>query len=131
MTVADFARVARSSSLRRVKLSLQEARHFALACQGLDGQWRLPAGKEGAARVVERLGFVQIDTIAVVERAHHHTLWVRRPDYRPRMLDELLAIDRRVFEYWAAPAAAYVPMTDYRWYLPRMKRELERGGHGG
>ena len=110
-----------------MKLSLQQARQLILACQGLDGSWRLPAGKEGAARIVERLGFVQIDTIAVVARAHHHTLWVRRPDYRPEMLDELLAADRRVFEYWAAPAAAYVPMVDYRWYLPRMRHERENG----
>lgn len=110
-----------------MKLSLQEARRLILACQGLDGGWRLPSGKEGAARAVERLGFVQLDTIAVIERAHHHTLWVRRSDYRPTMLDELLAEDRRVFEYWTAPAAAYVPMIDYRWYLPRMRRVREGG----
>jgi len=103
-----------------VSLSLSEARWVALQTQGLGRPWRLPAGKEGAAQVIERLGFVQIDTIAVIERAHHHTFWVRRPDYRPAMLETLLAEDRRVFEYWAAPAAAYVPMCDYRWYLPRM-----------
>lgn len=110
-----------------MRISLQQARQLVLACQGLDGSWRLPPGKEGAARTVERLGFVQIDTIAVIERAHHHTLWARRPDYRPDMLDELLDNDRRVFEYWAAPAAAYVPMVDYRWYLPRMRRVREGG----
>lgn len=103
-----------------VSLSLTEARWVALQTQGLGRPWRLPAGKEGAAQVIERLGFVQIDTIAVIERAHHHTFWVRRADYRPAMLETLLAEDRRVFEYWAAPAAAYVPMCDYRWYLPRM-----------
>ncbi len=110
-----------------MRISLQQARRLILTCQGLDGSWRLPSGKEGAARTVERLGFVQIDTIAVIERAHHHTLWTRRPDYRPDMLDELLGDDRRVFEYWAAPAAAYVPMVDYRWYLPRMRRFREGG----
>jgi uncharacterized protein YcaQ len=95
------------------------ARRLAVHAQGLDGAWELPEGKEGAARTVERLGYVQIDTIAVVRRAHHHTLWVRTPGYHPDMLHELQASDRRVFEYWAH-AAAYLPMRDYRFSLPRM-----------
>jgi uncharacterized protein YcaQ len=95
------------------------ARRLALSCQGLDGQWSPPPGKEGAAHAIEHLGYVQIDTIAVVERAHHHSLWARCPDYAPRMLDDLLAKDRRVFEYWGH-AASYLPVRDYRFYLPRM-----------
>jgi uncharacterized protein YcaQ len=86
----------------------------------LDGGWELPAGKEGAARCVERLGYVQIDTIAVVQRAHHHTLWSRQPDYDPDMLHELQGSDRRVFEYWCH-GASYLPIDDYRYYLPRMR----------
>jgi len=82
-------------------------------------------GKEGVAQVIERLGYVQIDTIVVVQRAHHHTLWCRRPDYAPHMLHELQAKDRRVFEYWA-PAASYVPTCDYRYYVPRMRAFAER-----
>jgi len=100
-------------------LTQAQVRRLALTCQGLDGRWGLPAGKEGAAQVVERLGYVQIDTIAVVERAHPHTLWTRCPGYAPAMLEELLAHDRRVFEYWGH-AASYLPMRDYRFYLPRM-----------
>jgi uncharacterized protein YcaQ len=41
------------------------------------------------------------------------------------MLDELQARDRRVFEYWA-PAASYVPMRDYRYWLTRMRAFAER-----
>jgi uncharacterized protein YcaQ len=73
------------------------------------------------AQVIEHLGYVQIDTIAVVERAHHHTLWTRRPDYRAEYLHQLMSRDRRVFEYWGH-AASYLPMSDYRYYLARMKR---------
>lgn len=69
--------------------------------------------------VIEHLGYVQIDTINVVERAHHHTLWTRVPGYAPGMLADLLARDRRVFEYWGH-AASYLPMDDYRFYIPRM-----------
>lgn len=92
---------------------------MALQAQLLDGKPRLPFGKEGVAQTVERLGYVQIDTISVVQRAHHHTLWTRRPDYEADMLHELQAVDRRVFEYWGH-AASYLPMADYRFYLPRM-----------
>jgi uncharacterized protein YcaQ len=108
-----------------VKISISMARRMALRRQGLDGQWALPAGKEGVAQAIERLGYVQIDTIAVVQRAHHHVLWARRPDYEPRMLHELLAHDRRVFEWWTH-AASYIPMRDYRYYLPRMRAAAHR-----
>ncbi len=100
-------------------------RQMALACQGLNGGWDMPQGKEGVATAIERLGYVQIDTISVVRRAHHHTLWVRRPDYAPEMLHELQAQDRRVFEWWA-PAMSYVPMSDYRYYAVRMGRDSVR-----
>ena len=101
-------------------ISAGRARRLIIQSQGLDGRWRLPPGAEGAAQVVERLGYVQIDTIAVVQRAHEHVLWSRYPDYDPKMLHQLQAVDRRVFEYWTH-AASYVPMADYRFYLPRMR----------
>ena len=103
-----------------MKLTAAQARRLAIRSQGLDGAWGLPAGKEGAAQAVERLGFVQLDTIAVVARAHHHQFWSRCPDYTPDVLHELLAHDRRVYEYWTK-AASYVPMCDYRYSLPRMR----------
>jgi uncharacterized protein YcaQ len=89
----------------------------------LDGSVDLPAGKEGVYQCIDRLGYVQIDTISVVERAHNHTLWVRRPDYDPQMLHELQAKDRRVFEWWAS-AMSYVPMSDYRFYAVNMNKPL-------
>ena len=101
-------------------LSLAAARRLSIRSQGLDHHTPLPHGKEGAAQVVERLGYVQIDTIAVIERAHDHILWNHQPDFSSAMLGELLASDRRVFEYWTH-AAAYVPFADYRYYLPRME----------
>jgi uncharacterized protein YcaQ len=107
-----------------MKISLSTARRLALRSQGLDGGWKLPRGKEGVARAIERLGYVQIDTISVVQRAHEHTLWSRCPGYSPGMLHELQARDRRVFEYWTH-AASYVPMCDYRHYLPRMRAFAE------
>ncbi len=78
-------------------------------------------GKEGVRELVRQLGYVQIDTISVVERAHHHTIWSRIPDYDKAWLDELLAQDRAVFEHWGH-AASYLPMEDYRYSLPRMRK---------
>ena len=106
--------------MKSVPVSLEIARRMALHAQLLDGQVALPVGKEGVAKTIEALGYVQIDTISVVQRAHHHTLWNRRSDYEADMLHELQAVDRRVFEYWGH-AASYLPMSDYRYYLPRMR----------
>ena len=103
-----------------IKIPMSTARRLALHRQGLDGGWEPPEAKEGVAQTIDRLGYVQIDTISVVARAHHHTLWVRRPDYGADMLHELQAEDRRVFEWWAAPAMSYVPMHDYRFYAASM-----------
>jgi hypothetical protein len=104
-----------------VVLTPGTARRLALRAQLLDGRIEVPKGKEGVARTIEALGYVQIDTIAVVERAHHHTLWTRRPDYEPGMLHRLQAVDRRVFEYWGH-GASYLPMSEYRFYRPLMRR---------
>ncbi len=101
-------------------ISKKNARRLVLHAQLLDGQTKAKRGKAGVAQVVEHLGYVQIDTISVIERAHHHTLWTRMPGYRPEHLHQAHARDRAVFEYWGH-AASYLPLKDYRFYLPMMK----------
>ncbi len=96
---------------------------LALSRQGLANRDAFPAGQEAVAEVLKRLGFLQIDTISVVARAHQHTLWNRVLDYEPGMLDTAIA-DRAVFEYWAH-AAAYLPMRDYRFAQVRMRNMRE------
>ncbi len=93
-------------------------RHIALSCQGLGKLRPFGQGRDATLRALEHLGYVQIDTLAVVQRAHHHTLWTRVPDFRPDYIDQLIK-DRLVFEYWSH-AASYLPMNDYRFALPRM-----------
>ena len=100
-------------------LSQKTARRLALHAQLLDGRTILLRGKEGVAQVIEHLGYVQIDTISVIERAHHHTLWARVPGYKPEYLHKAQAIERTIFEYWGH-AASYLPMSDYRFYIPTM-----------
>lgn len=93
-------------------------RRLALERQGLLAAAPFGRGLSGARRAVETLGYVQIDTISVVSRAHEHVLQARVPGFGPDVLDRLQA-RREVFEYWAH-AAAYLPMRDYRFALPRM-----------
>ena len=102
------------------KVTLSQARAFALSRQLLSGN-DLPSDHLGAHQVIERLGYVQIDTISVVERAHHHVFWSRLPGYRPDHLRILEEQDRKVFEYWAH-AASYLPMRDYRYSLVKKNR---------
>lgn len=107
-------------------LSIPEARKLVLFSQGLPPARFPGSATDATLAAIERLNYIQIDTISVVERAHHHTLWNRNPRYQPGQLDEL--VERgKVFEYWSH-AAAYLPMRDYRFSLPR-KRALARGEH--
>ncbi|MCU0236767.1 MAG: winged helix DNA-binding domain-containing protein [Acidobacteria bacterium] len=101
-------------------ISQKTLRRLLLHAQLLDGRAKSLKGKAGAAQVIDHLGYVQIDTIAVIERAHQHTLWTRLPGYRPEHLHQAQAVERTVFEYWGH-AASYLPMKDYRFYLPMMK----------
>lgn len=98
-------------------LSLSQAQKLALHAQGLPSSTAKGNAYSKTLNTFEQLGYVQIDTISVVQRAHHHTLWSRNPSYRPKHLDQLVA-DRKVFEYWSH-AAAYLPMSNYRYSLPR------------
>jgi len=98
-------------------ISNKEARHLVLTNQGLTNNF-FGNKKEGTLKAIEHLGYVQIDTISVVERAHHHTIWSRVNDYRKSYLDELMEQDKTVFEYWSH-AAAFLPMRDFRFSLYR------------
>ena len=99
---------------------LGKLRRIALARQGLLRQAPFGRGEGAVLRTIEQLGYVQIDTISVVARAHHHVLHTRVENYRPAMLDTLLQ-KRKVHDYWAH-AAAFLPMDAYRFALPFMAR---------
>lgn len=77
---------------------------------------------------IKHLGYVQIDSISVIQRAHHHVLWSRNPNYHPQEINALFQ-QRAIFEHWGH-AASYLPLEDYRYYLPRMKHFLKRSTWG-
>ncbi len=111
--------MARSSATAPIpRVDAAKLRRIALNAQGLLRQAPFGRGTAATRRAIEHIGYVQIDTISVVSRAHDHVLHSRVPNYQPRHLDRLLA-DGSIFEYWYH-AAAYLPMRDYRFALPRM-----------
>ncbi|WP_299131903.1 crosslink repair DNA glycosylase YcaQ family protein [uncultured Amaricoccus sp.] len=107
-----------------LRLTLAEARRHWLRAQRLDTAAPFGAGAAATRAAVEHLGYVQIDTINVIERSHHHILWSRIPDYSRADLAQALGTDKSVFEYWAH-ALAYIPTRDLRFYLADMKRHRE------
>src|SRR6202048_1523596 len=83
-------------------------------------------GPLATAAAVEHLGYVQIDTINVIERSHHHILWTRIPNYRRADLRQAQSVDKSVIEYWTH-ALSYVPAKDLRFFLPAMRRHRREG----
>ncbi|KAA3632546.1 MAG: winged helix-turn-helix domain-containing protein [Bacteroidetes bacterium] len=98
-------------------ISIQQARKLVLLSQRVPPVKPSGNAVEATLLAIEHLGYIQIDTISVIQRAHHHTLWNRNPRYKTTHLDQLIA-DRQVFEYWSH-AAAFLPMCDYRYSLYR------------
>ncbi len=110
-----------------VSLTKAAARHIWLRAQRLDTEAPFGAGPGATAAAVEHLGYVQIDTIHVIERCHHHILWNRIPEYRRADLRQAQSVDKSVFEYWTH-ALSYVPARDFRFFMPAMKVH-RRDGH--
>lgn len=107
------------------KISLKQARRLALLRQGLLKKQPFGKGKQATLEAIQRLSYVQIDTISVINRTHHHVLWTRVPNYQKDLLHQLVAEKKQVFEYWSH-AAAYLPIDDFRYSLPR-KHALNTG----
>jgi len=103
------------TEIKRPK-DLARLRRLALAAQGLLQTQSYGRGLAGARKAINHIGYVQIDTISVVERAHHHVLHSRVPNFKPAMMNKML-VDGDIFEYWAH-AAAFLPIRDFRFSLP-------------
>ena len=105
-------------------LTKAAARRLWLRAQRLDSDAPFGSGPQATRAAIEHLGYVQIGTIHVIERSHHHILWTRIPDYARADLHHAQSIEKSVFEYWAH-ALAYIPTCDYRFFMAAMKRNRE------
>lgn len=101
-----------------LRLDNRSARWLWLASQGLSDT---PTGPLDLYGMILKLGMVQLDTIQVVARAHHHIIWSRNQNYREDMLNPLLAKDRLIFEHFTHDASV-LPMV----FLPAWRRQFRR-----
>src|SRR4030081_1510217 len=110
-----------SRAIKSFSMTKAAARRIWLGAQRLDTQAPFGDGPAATAAAVEHLGYVQIDTINVIERAHHHILFTRIPAYRRADLRQAQSIDKTVFEYWTH-ALSYVPTRDLKFFVADMRQ---------
>jgi hypothetical protein len=102
--------------MKPVSLTKAGARKIILHAAGLAKRGQFGKGIEAAYNVIDHLGFIQVDTNYVVERAHHHAIAARVPDYRTEWLEELQS-DGRIYEFWTRDSG-FMPMNEYRFSIP-------------
>jgi hypothetical protein len=108
-----------------LEIAAADARRLLLSVNGLARDPGAKLGPGGLQALIEDLGFVQVDSINMVERAHHMILFSRNQTYRPRHLDRLLERERVLFENWTHDASV-IPTSFYRFWKHRFSREEER-----
>ncbi|WP_299329133.1 crosslink repair DNA glycosylase YcaQ family protein [Parasphingopyxis sp.] len=105
-----------------LQISNRDARRLWLDAQGLSAT---PTGSLDVMAIIRDLGFVQLDTIQAVARAHHHILWSRNQNYREPMLDRLLAEDRAIFEHFTHDASV-LPIEHFPYWQRQFRRLGEK-----
>ncbi len=108
-------------------LKSKMARQLWIHSQCLTEREPFGAGPAATKAAIEHLGYVQIDTISVIERCHHHILYNRIPKYRREDLFVAQSKEKSVFECWTH-ALSYVPTRDYPHYVATMKRTAANPG---
>ncbi len=108
-----------------LKISNHDIKTLWLKSHGLLGEC---AKKLDVLETIKALGFVQVDSIQNVTRAHHHILWSRDKRYEEEMLDALLLEKGKVFEHFTHDASvlpvAFYPM--WRGHFTRLKDKLDK-----
>lgn len=92
-------------------ISNDKARALILEQAALSGV-RQEGGASAVLPLIKRLGYVQLDSIRIIERAHHHILYSRHTTYRPRHLEKLQAKTPGLFEHWTHDSCL-IPMEFY------------------
>ncbi len=110
---------------RPFTLTANDARRLVLHLQGLTDPPRRKLPPPAWLSLIERLGFVQVDSINRVERAHHMILFTRNQTYRSSHLRAPLEVDGTLFENWTHDAAI-IPTRFYPHWHERFRRERRR-----
>jgi uncharacterized protein YcaQ len=86
---------------------------------------RAQSGARAIAPLIRKLGYVQLDPIRVVERAHHHILFARNSAYRPKQLDTLREKEPLFFENWTHDSSL-IPIEFYPYWQHRFADARKR-----
>ena len=111
--------------MSRLKIGNADARRLFLDRHALNGA---PAGRHNADTtldLIHRLGFVQLDSVNAVERAHHLILFSRAPAYRREHLAALHHDEASLFEHWTHDASL-VPTEFYPHWRHRFRAAKAR-----
>ncbi|MEO3999096.1 crosslink repair DNA glycosylase YcaQ family protein [Mesorhizobium sp. CAU 1732] len=108
-----------------ILVSNRQARRHLLHLAGLEGRSAGPLRKDTLSQLIRDLGFVQVDSVNVLERAHHHILFSRGQTYRRRDLQSLLEKDGDLFENWTHDASI-IPGAFFPYWRHRFARQKER-----
>ncbi len=106
-------------------VTAKAARLLLMDAQGLLEDPSRPATPAVLQNLIERMGFIQLDSINVVERAQHLTLASRLDNYRHEHFSQLLEQERSLFEHWTHDASA-IPTRWFAHWKPRFASERER-----
>src|SRR5690606_11034538 len=104
-----------------ILISNEQARKVFLERQGLCQSPTRALHKKDLLALVDKLGFVQIDSISTFERAHHMILFSRNQTYRRDDLQQLLEKDGELFEHWTHDASV-IPAAFFRYWKHRFRR---------
>lgn len=107
-----------------IRLSNIAARRIFLARQGLSASPAQAMSKTDLLRLIHAIGFVQVDSISTVERAHNQILFSRNQTFRKEHLRQLLEEDRKLFEHWTHDASI-IPTEFYPYWKHRFRRGEE------
>ena len=102
----------------------RQARRHLMSLTGLNGGTG-PMRRQALAQAIDGLGFVQVDSVNVLERAHHHILFSRGAGYRRADLSALVEKDRHLFENWTHDASI-IPSAFFPYWRHRFAREKAR-----
>lgn len=102
-----------------IKITKDKAKNIWIRSQKLDQKVPFGKGVKAVSKAISHLGYVQIDTINVIERAHHHILYNRIPDYESKHLHLAQSQEKTIFEYWTH-ALSYLPLEDYKYFIGKM-----------
>jgi len=105
-------------------LTSRQARAIALRAQGFGDKDLVRRCRKDPAAMLDYLGAIQLDSVSVVVRPQDVVPFSRTGSYDVAAMYDAVYAQRRGFEYWGHEAS-WLPVAEYRYFLPRMAKFRE------